>query len=289
MVIGTYGMASTNTTPPSEWFGLVKEIANRNGVVTIHPEAGDGDNDDLLALEYKVRLLKIDDGQWIVERPFAKAGELGFPDGRGVYGIVHTESHRFGFRSRVAATELFELNDSRRVPVLRLAAPHDVQLVQRRAYYRIPLAAVSLPSVGVWPVRDLSTLREAEYANERLHRLSHSDDPQDAVVARPDVGQPLTARLFDLSGNGMALITDMANRPLFSEVERLWIEFNLPNVEHPIAVVGKVVRVNAFADRELFIGIQFCFDYYKAHQIFVTDHICRYAAQQQRLKLQRQR
>lgn len=282
-------MASTNTTPPNEWFALVKELASRNGTFTIHPEAGDEDNHELAALEYKVRLLHITDGQWIVERPFAKSGELGFPDGRSVYGIVQTDSHRFGFRTRVASAELFQLNDDRRVPALRLAAPRDVQVVQRRAYYRVPLAAASLPAVTAWPIRDLSTVREAEYANERLHRLDGSDDAPDPASARPDVGQPISARLFDLSGNGMALITDMANRPMFSEVNRLWVEFHLPGVDLPIAVVCQVIRVSEFAKRELFVGVRFSFEYYKAHEIFVTDHVCRYAAQQQRLKLQRQR
>ncbi len=282
-------MASTNTTPPSEWFGLVKEIASRNGTVTLYPQADEADKRALNAVEFKVRLLQIADGQWIVERPFAKAGELGLAEDRDVFGIVQTDAQRFGFNSRVVSVELFSLNDDRRVPALRLAAPRDVHVVQRRAYYRVPLAAVSLPPVRVYPIRDLTTIRQAEYANERMHRLAENNQEFDPETVKPDVGQPVAARLFDLSGNGMALITDMANRPLFSEVNRLWIEFNLPGVELPIAVVGQVVRIDEFAGHELFVGINFCFEYYKAHGIFVTDQICRYAAHQQRKKLQRQR
>ena len=276
-------MASTNSTPPRAWFGLVKELEERNGTLTI--QAVDRSKPDAATPEHKVRLIRIVDNAWILERPFAKSGELGFSPNRTLYGIVGTGPSRFGFNSTVINTETFQLNDASEIPVIRIESPRNIATVQRRAYYRVAAAALDLRPITAWPLNDINTARLAETANQHAHK--HPDIIADTI--RPSLGMPIHGRIFDISGNGIALITDAGNAPVFNDMTPIWLEFYLPENPIPFAVVARTIRVSPLGDSEIQVGLQYQFAHNPAHAQFITDNVCRFSAEQQRLQLIRHR
>lgn len=278
-------MASTNaSTPPREWFETVDEVVRHDGSISIQPDLLDREiADGQQVREFRVRLLDVSDNGWVIDRPFARAGEVGLKPGTAVTGVIGQGTTRYAFRSKVRSTGLTNLNDQQRIAVVNLTPPTHVQVVQRRKFFRVETASNDLPPIKVFPIEDLATVADAECNLQFQLRGGEASGP-----TRPNVGEPLFATAMDISGNGVAIALDAGDRPIVSDASLLWLELSLPTGDYPIGVAVKPVRIDP-RGKEIAVGCAFQFLFSKDHQKLVTDEICAFAAHQQRKLLQRNR
>lgn len=278
-------MASTNSSPPPrEWFNAVEHVAGHNGSVVLRP----GDNDaakGLATRDFRVRLLRIDNGQWLVDRPFARPGEASIRVGMNVTGVIGANTLRFGFGTRVTGQEIVALNEEKEIAALRLAPPTGVHVVQRRAYFRVETGVNDMPPVRLWPIRDVSKIAQAERSVQRAIR----GKADEAGPTRPVDGDPIVATAVDISGNGVALAMGAGDRPAVADADLLWLEMDLPNAPAPVGLAVKPVRLDQREGGMIVGGFSFQFLFDREHRADVIDQICAFAALQQRRLLQRNR
>jgi hypothetical protein len=271
---------------PAEWFDLIKQTERRNGVVELRHDSG---KVDAVEKFHKVRLLKIDHGRWIVERPTITAGAPGFHHGDHIFGILGPGAKRWGFTSRVLASGVFQLNAEHRIPILRLAAPTHIHSAQRRAYFRVSTVGAGVGDVQVYPLMDLDSVMDVENTIMQLHRDGGVDGMISGALPRPNIGPGHKAEMFDISGNGVSLLVNNSLRDAMQGHDLYWLTFTLPQTAGQIGVVARRIRLSKDADGSPVAAFHFQYKHDPAYGRFAADLICRFAADEQRRQLQRQR
>jgi len=278
-----------------QWQALLDDYPARQGTVSLainperHPEAENGPQSP-----FRVRLLTIDaDGDWLVERPYVRDGGKALGSAVHVIGTVAQGETRLQFDSRVIEQTFFQLNPEQRVPALRLSQPRRIRSAQRRAYFRVRTVGAELPPVRIAPILELKSVIPAERACfQALRRPAGSE--ASAVALRdhadePRIGRMLNVKMLDVSGNGLAIQTRAALKDLFTRCPYFWLAVALPHLPEPIRLTATVARIDQKPADTLRIGLAFHFQHHPAYRRFVTDQFCHFAAEQQRLQLQRQR
>jgi hypothetical protein len=237
----------------------------------------------------RTRLLRVDERGMFVERPAKPAGSenLFTEPGRSLRGVIHYGHGRWAFTTAVVRAVRYRLNDQQTVPAVQLAEPQQPRNAQRRSFYRVSTVGAPLPPLQVWPLHDVESCIPAEQANQARHRDPDNPPPPTRM---PELGPHFTADLLDISGGGLAFGLSLTFDALFDEHEHYWMQLDLPEVSAPLYVAGRVIRVHRDAARAYIqVGISFVFDHHPSHRQFIEQHICRYAAYEQRRKLKRHR
>ncbi len=274
---------------PTEWYDIVARLERRNGVVELRI-----DNDRLNAEQakhrydgaFRTRVLAIRDGQWIVERPVMVEGSSSLARGVPVIAVIGANARRWAFDAAIGNVETFQLNAELRVPALRLSPPKRVRPFQRRAYFRVSMIGADLEPATLWPLLDPDSADAALEANRILHKTGNTIPTVTAPL--PELGPSFQASVIDLSGNGLAIQVRPHYKPLLSEHELFWVELRLPGHKHPFVFAAKCVRA-CEVDDDVLVGLTCSLGVHRAHEQFIIDQICRFAADEQRRQLQRQR
>jgi c-di-GMP-binding flagellar brake protein YcgR len=274
----------------AEWRDTVAATERRNGAVDLSVD------DSRLTVEqtkhrhdgtFRVRLIQIRaDGQWIVERPFVKDGSASLAKGMPITGVIGAGSRRWAFDARIASVELSRLNARARIPVLRLSVPERVRPFQRRAFFRVSTAGLDLDPATLWPLLELTSARAPQEASRNLHKTG--DRKAAAAAPAPRLGPAFQGKLNDVSGNGLSVRLKSDSKRTVDKHDLFWVELRLPAIDHPLVLVARRVRV-VRVDPELLVGMTFVLGEFPSHEQFVSDAICRFAADEQRRQLQRQR
>jgi len=287
---------NASSTVPTGWPETVSETERNNGVVSLRPIDPDRVRQ---AKPFRVRLLRLEGEQWLVERPDVRRRRDDAHVGCCLAGVLREGSHRLAFRCELVSPEVVPLNDRQKVLAWRLSPPRQITCAQRRAYFRVDLCARPMPPATIWPLVEGASVAEAETAQVHARRMGggngngNADGEGQAGTqgsgVRPEVGRPIRCDWFDLSGNGVGLIVDADDSVDLHPGERYWMELTLPEVQRPLGLVGELVRVDEQEGERMRLGFKFIFEGRASHEELVTDTICRFAAAEQRRKLQRQR
>lgn len=278
------------------WRHCLEQLHERNGALEIavardYDHEGGGRH-----LIWRVRILNLTEREIVVERPSVLGQAIPLRDGVELVAVIAIGQNRWMFRTNILGAISQPLNDHKTLAALRLAVPEVVERCQRRGYYRIETAALSLPEVSLWPLLDPKSVLPAERANELRFADDDADSPfpRAAVSANgeemllPEVGPRFPAQLINLGGGGVGLRLRQEDSQPLNHHKIFWMRFALPpELDTPICVSAKVVHTHLESTQHLYAGMAFDFSFNPVHQQLVVDQICRFIARQQRAQLQR--
>jgi hypothetical protein len=287
-----------NRSRTLQWRRCLEQIHQRNGAIEIAIARAYDENEDGRHLVWRVRVLELTDSEVIVEQPSALGQAIPLNQGVALIAIMAVGQNRWMFNTTNLGLTRFTLNAQKSVAAVRLLMPDSVMRCQRRNYYRVETAALSLPEVETWPLLDPKSVVVAERANELLFEQDRqggdaAPGPRSFTVnddsIMPEVGPRFSATLLNIGGGGVGLhILPEHGQTLFRH-KLFWLRFSLPpELSVPICASAKLIHTHRESNQCIYAGLAFDFTFNAGHQRFVVDQICRYIAVQQRIQLQRQ-
>ncbi len=270
-----------NRSRTERWRDSIEQVRQRGGALEI-TLARATDNSPLNGasgadLVWRVRLLDIRDDHLLVEHPAAAGRIIRLDAGLALIGAFSIGQNRWMFHSRT-------LGDEPRGG-LRLALPTRVERCQRRSFFRISTAELSLPRVECWPLLDPMTVAPAEVANrDHVLRLASTGDQSDARMTiedtlLPEVGPGFSASLLNVSGGGLGLLVEPDDAQALDRSHYLWMRVDLrPHVPAPIAMTGRIAHCHTDSTARVHAGVAFEFGFNAGHRDFVIDQVGRCVA-----------
>ncbi|MBN1489020.1 MAG: PilZ domain-containing protein [Phycisphaerae bacterium] len=175
--------------------------------------------------------------QLLVQYPDASEGDGQRPEiqtGENI-GVAFRRGHKkCVFTAIVLATGHYTPSDGEPIESLALSWPAEVQELQRRAYYRVPVPGNRFVPVKFW---------------------EGSANRQDGPGRR--WAPTHTGQLADISVGGMRVVLPAAQNPRLHEGDAVGIEFQ-PDINQPPFVLDTQFRyANETPDSQISIGLQF--------------------------------
>ncbi len=279
------------------WRSCLEQVLQRNGAIEIAVARTYSEGEGGKHLIWRVRLLELSDSRLVVEQPTTLGQLIPLRKGVGLVGILSVGQNRWMFHTENMGEVKHQLNGSRTIPGLALTLPEAVERCQRRDYYRVDTAALSLPEVELWPLLDPKSVvlaeRAAELEFEWLQTADKGGDVEpppkfNEEEMMPEVGPRFTSLLLNIGGGGVGLHVPPEHNQILSRHKLFWIQFSLMEPGSPICASVKLAHTHLQADHHMYAGMAFDFTFNAGHKRFVVDQICRYIAIQQRMQLQRQ-
>ena len=287
-----------NRSRTLQWRRCLDQIHQRNGAIEIAVARAFEEGEDGRHLVWRVRVLELTDAEIIVEQPSTLGRVIPLNQGVALVGILAVGQNRWMFNTTNLGLTDFRLNPYKTVPAVRLLMPDSVMRCQRRNYYRVETAALSLPQVEVWPLYDPKSVVLAERSNELQFEQDQQgntgEEASDVLKLSeeeimPEVGPRLAATLLNIGGGGVGLHVAPEHGQAIFRHKLFWLRFSLPpELATPICATAKLIHTHRESDQNIYAGLAFDFTFNAGHQRFVVDQICRYIAVQQRIQLQRQ-
>lgn len=277
----------------------LQQVAQRDGAIEISIPAsteplntpGRSFNPHGADLIWRVRILSLTPTEIIVEQPSAAGQSIELNPGVTVIGAMSIGQNRWMFRTSVLP-QAKPVNGARPGRQVRLAMPETVERCQRRNFYRISTAELSLPTVECWPLINPTTVVSAEVANRAMimdlfngspAALAAATNPEDESLTLPEVGPRFHAHLMNLGGGGAGLMVDKSESSAADRARLYWIRINLmPTIPAPIAMTARLVHTHMDSSQNLYAGMAFEWAFHLAHREFVVEQIARYVAELQR-------
>lgn len=291
--IGQGVIVPANRSRTLEWRRCLRQVCDRNGALEIAVSQNPVEAGCVQHLVWRVRLLAVTDTEIVVEQPVALGQIVPINQGIELIVILSIGQNRWMFTTANLGSLNFGLADRKPVPALRLIMPEAVQRCQRRNYYRVETASLSLPEAEIWPLLDPRSVLVAERAYEIQSEIESgrpvgiADQAFDYDSVMPEVGPRFTGTLLNLGGGGVGLRVRPQDAQTIARHKLLWMRISLPpSLMTPICATGKVVHTHMESNHDIYAGLAFDFSFNPSHQRFVVDQICRYIALQQRSQLQ---
>jgi len=272
-------------------------VQERNGALEIavaKDMADDASGDHLV---WRVRLLAVSETEILIEQPVALGQAIQIEQGIQLVAILSIGQNRWMFSTTNLGQTTHVGFERRPVPALRLIMPESVQRCQRRNYYRVETAALSLPEAEIWPLLDPKSVLIAERAYELRYEIDAGlVNPETAISTgtfddesvMPEVGPPFTGTLLNLGGGGVGLRIKPQDGQMLARHKLFWMRISLPEgLNTPICASAKLVHTHIESNHDVYAGMAFDFTFNPGHQRFVIDQICRYIALQQKAQMQR--
>lgn len=269
-----------------------------NGAAETAPAEGGQLHADLI---WRVRVLELNEDEVVVEQPMALGRSIQIEVGTNLVAIIAIGQNRWMFRS----TNLGNVthgNSARPVPALRIRLPETVERCQRRNFYRVETASVTLPVIEMWPLLDPKSVVLAERASElrAQERLVQGAGESSATNVRlpngkplvpqgdeimPEVGPRFSATMLNVGGGGLGARVSAQESQHLLRHKIFWLRIPLmPVLAEPICVTGKVVHTHIESTHDTYAGLSFDFTFNPHHQRFVAQQICTYIAALQQSK-----
>jgi hypothetical protein len=274
------------------WRQCLRQVHQRDGALEISipiaeaPGAAPGEpgHADLI---WRVRILTLTDNDITVEQPSAAGRWMALSAGLKLIAVMSIGQNRWMFHTIIQA-----VNSGSVQRTMRLAMPTTVERCQRRNFYRISTAELSLPKVECWPLLDPQSVIPAEIANraqildllapsggQQTSRPSNQDEP----LLLPEVGPKFQARLMNLGGGGVGLIIDPKEAAAAERARLLWLRIDLtPTIPAPLAMTARPVHLHLDSTQSLYAGLSFEWAFHPAHREFIVEQIGRYVESLQR-------
>jgi len=170
---------------------------------------------------------------------------------------------------------------------LQLVMPQGVERCQRRNFYRMGTAKLTLPRIEIWPLLDHKSVVIAERASEITleHQSAASSDPESSqsLDVEPEVGPQFNGTLLNIGGGGFGICIEPEHAQILARHKLFWTRLCLPpEMPHPICATAKLAHTHIQADHTMYAGMSFDFSLNPGHQGFVLDQIRSFIAEQQR-------
>ncbi len=280
------------------WRETLEQLQQRNGAIELtipgahagsHDEDGSSSN-----LIWRVRVLAITDTELLVEHPVVLRQRVDLNPGIDLVGVIVSGPNRWMFATRHLGNAVALVAGSRGTPAIRLAMPKQVERCQRRSFYRVSAAGLSLPRVACHPLNDSASAAIAEAAN----RSEFAEAEQSGgVIARietggivlPDMGPPIPGVLMNLGGGGAGVLFEPEHARAVDRYRHLWIRLHLtPHIQIPLGIAGRIVHTHLDAQHRVYAGVSFDFSGDRTHERFVITQLCRFVSEVQRDQQRRQ-
>lgn len=288
-----------NRSRTERWFECLRQVAQRDGAIEITIPASrtatngrgsaDGGGADLI---WRVRIVSLTDDEIVVEQPNAAGQYIEFAPGVSIIAVMAIGQNRWMFRTSILPAATSAVGAGRPLRVLRMAMPDHVERCQRRNFYRVSTAELSLPKVECWPLINPNSVVSAEVANRALimdminagagaagHRF------EDESLLLPEVGPRFIGRLVNLGGGGAGLMLDRteSSAAAAGRARLFWLRVNLmPTIPAPIAMTARLVHTHMDSSQNLYAGMAFEWAFNAGHKDFVVSQITRYVGQLQK-------
>jgi c-di-GMP-binding flagellar brake protein YcgR len=269
------------------WRDCLRQVHERDGALevsipTARPQAPDAQAGwppaDLI---WRVRILSLSETEILVEQPSAAGAFIDLQSGVRLIAVMAIGQNRWMFHTRVLGPGS---GGGRTGPTrtVRLAMPTTVERCQRRNFFRISTAELSLPLVECWSLLDPTSVGPAEVAN-RAHILELLDSgpaaaakPADEPVILPEVGPKFAARLMNIGGGGAGLILNPSESQAIDRARLYWMRVHLmPHIPAPIGITARLVHTHVDSTQSVYVGMAFEWSFNAAHRDFVVEQICR--------------
>lgn len=232
-------------------------------------------------LIWRVRVLSISETEILVEQPSAAGSWIDLQAGVRLIAVLAIGQNRWMFHTRVVGPGA---GSGRGCPVrtLRLVMPTNVERCQRRNFFRISTAELSLPHVDCWSLLDPSTVGPAELANrahiQELIDTSSVERPRThgEPMILPEVGPKFGSRLMNLGGGGVGLILDPSEASAIDRARLYWLRIHMmPHIPAPLAMTARLVHTHIDSTQCVYAGLAFEWAFNAGHREFVIEQIGR--------------
>lgn len=241
-----------------QWRAMLSVLAFRDAPVELSRRDAKSDGPPIV---YRSRLFEVQpDGSMIVERPSQVVLDKAFSKGDDVELLIMNSGERLVATCTILDTHIRQINPTVRVTCHRLSPGRRPQREQRRAFYRVNVAALPIDPVAL------------EYKTE---------DDDDHLL--------FPATLVNLSGGGLGVIV-RGNRQLLSRIKRVHALHCTARFEtgETIHTPVRVAHIEARDEDLLYLGLQIVIDDDpRTHA--VEDQLVHLCAMFQRSQLQRRR
>lgn len=269
------------------WRECLRQVFERDGAIEISvpaskPGAGYQTDSEFHGVDliWRVRIVGLSETEIVVEQPTAAGRAIDLEAGVRLIAVLAIGQNRWMFHTRIIA-----VNPGRPVRTLRLVMPQTVERCQRRNFFRISTAELSLPTVDCWALLDPTTVAAAEVANRaQIHDLLDTPaaglpPPGEDPLVLPEVGPKFHARLMNIGGGGAGLIIDHSDAGAADRPRLYWLRVHLmPQIPAPLGITARLVHTHIDSAQNLYAGMAFEWSFHPAHRDFVTEQICRYVA-----------
>lgn len=265
-----------NRSRTERWKSCLERICERGGGIelTMTP-AGDEPAPSIL---WRVRMFEVGDRRLVVERPSAAGAPVHLEPGTRLVGVMAVGQNRWMFHTEIMRAEE---NARGRGGVWVLTPPEGVERCQRRSFYRVSTATLSLPKVEGWRVLDPQSVIVAEVANRaavneafEAKRQGKPFDQHRCVL--PEVGPSFQSSLANISGGGLGLIFGPDEHAGLDTSRLVWLRLNLkPRIPVPVGVTGRIVHTHLDSEQRLYCGVSFEFQFNPSHRAFVIGLLSR--------------
>jgi hypothetical protein len=266
------------------WRSLLDTIAQRGGALEVsvfrEDSTGEQAGPDVV---WRVRLLRLNDNDILVESPSAAGVTLGLKPETPVLVAMTVGQNRWMFHSRVLGGWQGQDQSGRR-QTLALALPERVERCSRRQFFRISTGGMRLAPVRCWALMDPTSAVEAERHNQRIVRAAMEAGARSATAAGgssdsgplPQVGPTFHANLLNLSGGGLGLLLPAGDSP-FNRGKFFWLSIDLrPDLPEPLCVTARLAHTHLDSHQQTYAGLAFDFTFHPEHQAFITELLARY-------------
>ncbi|MBX3389081.1 MAG: hypothetical protein KF691_06450 [Phycisphaeraceae bacterium] len=253
------------------WRDCLQQIKDRSGGIEftvarpgIDPEANSGD------LVWRVRVIRFDDSELVVEAPVAMGNAIHLGEDVEVVGILAVGQNRWMFRSKTLGMTT-TAGPRGMMPAVRLRMPEEVERCQRRQFLRVATAEIRLPEVECFPLLDPLSAVPAEVACR--------DAMKSGVVSTllPEVGPVFKAKLLNIGGGGVGLLVPRSETSGANRSKLIWARFDLrPEMPAPLGVTARIVHTHLNHEQDVYAGVSFEFAFHTAYRPFVADLLVNY-------------
>jgi len=276
-----------NRSRTDRWRQSLQKIYERGGGLEFAINRGKG-QDDVKDLVWRVRVLKLDDKEIVVEQPGAMGQSFKINEGVELVGIMAVGQNKWMFNTKVLGTTLNQTR-SGTFPALRVAMPERVVRCMRRHADRTSIAHIHLPTVECWKLLDPMSAVPIEVANrvhiEELVANGQTAQPIDDQMALPTVGPKFEARLANLGGGGVGLVVPKEARSGIDSGKVFWLRLDFhPSIPAPVVLSAKLVHSHIDSAQNTYAGMAFDFGINNQHKDFVIKQISKYLQSVQEFK-----
>jgi len=269
-----------------QWRRCLEDIFERGGSLEIALVRDYAEEEAGHHLIFRVPILGLTETELVLEHPSAFGRRLPLERGAALVGIIAIGQNRWSFRTRLEEI-LNTTVRGREIESIRVALPQNVERCQRRDFYRMSTASLSMPGVDMWPILDMGSVVLAERANELAVEVERHGagvtSGKDGPLIRPELGPQFSATLLNVGGGGIGLSVPHEYAQLLPRHHHFWVSLNLrPELVTPVCACARVVHTHLQNDQSTYAGLAFDFAHNMVHQKFVVDQICRFIAMQQR-------
>lgn len=258
------------------WRDTLHQIQDRNGGIEftiarpgIDPSSSHGD------LIWRVRIVRFDDHELVVEAPTAMGNAIHLNSDIDVVGVMAVGQNKWMFRSKTLGMTNTPGPRGLMMPAVRLQMPQEVERCQRRQFLRVPTAEIRMPEVECFPLLDPMSAIPAEVACREAIQSNAPFTTGSAIM--PEVGPMFKASLVNIGGGGVGLLVPKTDTSGINRSKLIWARFDLrPEISAPLCITARIAHTHLNHEQDVYAGVSFEFAFHANYRPFVADLLVRY-------------